>query len=253
MSGALLQVRAVTKRFGGLAAVNDVSFDIERGQVFGLIGPNGAGKSTLFNVIAGALPPTSGSIRFCGSEIAGALAHEVARRGLSRAFQLVNLFHRLTVHENVLVGAERGLQMGWWGNVTHFGSFRKGRAASAAQAAKAMSLAGVQQLAASPIHALSYGQQRLVATARALAADPQLLLLDEPGAGLSESEVEQVRCAILKARDSGITVLMVEHNVPFIMSIADRMVVLDNGVKIAEGTPSEVQRSDAVLEAYLGR
>lgn len=252
MTDVLLQAQAVTKRFGGLVAVNEVSFDILRGEIRGLIGPNGAGKSSLFNLLAGALAPTSGSIRLNGREIGGAPAHEVARAGLSRGFQLVHLFPTLTVGENVLVGAERGLDMGWWQNITHLGGFRRTRAAAVLRAEEALAGAGIAHLSRTPVQELSYGQQRLVAAARAMAAEPQLLLLDEPGAGLSESELAQLRTSMLHARGRGMTILVVEHNVPFVMGIADRILVLNNGAQIADGAPSEVRENRNVMEAYLG-
>lgn len=253
MSEAALRVHRVTKRFGGLVAVNEVSFDITGGEICALIGPNGAGKSTLFNLVAGEANPTSGSIRLFGREIAGLRAHAIARLGLGRTFQLVHLFPSLSVGENVLVGAERGSRMGWLENVVHARGFRARLDCAIAGVERALDLAGIAHLAGRPVHTLSYGQQRLVAVARAMAAEPRLLLLDEPGAGLSETELGQLRTAILGARDRGMTVLVVEHNVPFVMALADRVVVLDGGITIAAGEPRDVQENPAVLEAYLGR
>jgi branched-chain amino acid transport system ATP-binding protein len=180
-------------------------------------------------------------------------SHRVAAAGVSRAFQLVNLFGSMTVAENVLVGAERHVRLKLWQAVSHLAGFAAERRAAVARARQAIQLVGIGHLADLPVSRVTYGQQRLVATARALAAEPRLLLLDEPAAGLAETEREALSNAIRRARDAGITVLLVEHNVDFVMRLTDHVAVLHFGRKIADGSPDEVRRSDAVIEAYLGR
>ncbi|MBN8958207.1 MAG: ATP-binding cassette domain-containing protein, partial [Rhizobiales bacterium] len=185
-----LQLSGVTKRFGGLIAVEGVDLDVPTGEICAVIGPNGAGKSTLFSMIAGALRPTEGSIHLDGMDITGRPSHEVALQGIARSFQLVNLFTSMTVAENVLVGAERHATLGLWPSMSHLGRFGRERREAEERAAHAIDLVGIGDIADHPIGRITYGQQRLVAAARALAARPKLLLLDEPAAGLSEPEVE---------------------------------------------------------------
>jgi branched-chain amino acid transport system ATP-binding protein len=243
MSAALVAVTDVSKRFEGLVAVDRMSFTLERGEICGLIGPNGAGKSTLFGVIAGAVVPTAGNVTLDGRDITGAGSDAVARLGIARAFQLVNLFGSMTVRDNVLAGAENGRLF----------PRRAARRRARDDAWWALELVGIADLAAAPVDALTYGQQRLVATARALASRPKVLLLDEPAAGLSEVEVERLCDSIRRARNAGISILIVEHNVPLVMRLCDRVIVMQNGAKIADGPALDVQRSDVVAEAYLGR
>ena len=249
----LLCLRSLSKRFGGLTALQDVDLDVAQREICGVIGPNGAGKSTLFNVVAGALAPTAGEVMLGGMSIGGMPSHRVAAAGVSRAFQLVNLFGSMTVAENVLVGAERHDRLKLWQAISHLAGYATERRSAVARARRAIQLVGIGQFADMPVSRVTYGQQRLVATARALAAEPRLLLLDEPAAGLSEPEREALSDAIRRARDAGTTVLLVEHNVDFVMRLTDHVAVLHFGRKIADGAPQEVRRSDAVIEAYLGR
>ena len=235
----ILQVQEVSKRFGGLQALQDVSFEIAEGEILGLIGPNGAGKTTLFNVINGVYPPTQGQVVFRGERITGLPSYEVARRGLARAHQVVRPLNDLTVRENVMVGA-------CFGRERH----SLGRAATIAdQALAQVGLADRgDQLAAT----LNVGQKKRLEMARALAAQPYLLLLDEVLAGLNPLEIAGMMETVRQIRDQGYTILMIEHVMQAIMSISDRLIVLDYGQLIASGTPGEVAANPQVIEAYLG-
>ncbi len=251
-AGALLSLRNVGKRFGGLAAVVDLGFDIAAREICGLIGPNGAGKSTTFNLIAGELAPNSGQLFFLGRNITGAPSYVVARLGIARMFQAVHLFESMTVGENILVGADRHEQLGFFSSMLRFAGHRRRENAALARAHKATESLGLENIARHPVSSLPFGQQRLVAVARALASEPHLLLLDEPAAGLSAVELEALAYALRRARAAGVTVLLVEHNVEFVTGLCDHIVVMHGGRKIADGTPAEVQSSAAVQEAYLG-
>jgi len=252
-AGPLLRLRGISKRFGGLTALEAVDLDVARQEICGVIGPNGAGKSTLFNIVAGALTASEGEARLEEKKISGLPSYRVAAAGISRAFQLVNLFGSMTVAENVLVGAERHDRLKIWQALAHRGGFARDRGEAVARVRRAIELMGIGPLAALPVSRITYGQQRLVATARALAAEPRLLLLDEPAAGLAGPEIEALSGAIRRVRDAGTTVLLVEHNVDFVMRLCDHVAVLHFGRKIADGTPEEVRGSEAVIEAYLGR
>jgi branched-chain amino acid transport system permease protein len=246
----LLSVRNATKRFGGLVAVNDVGFDVAAGQILALIGPNGAGKSTTFNLVTGVLKPTSGTITFDGKRIDDATPQAIAKLGVARTFQHVKLVPDMSVEENVALGAFLRGRSGALASMLRLD--RADEAALRAEARKQLARVGLADAAQRPAASLPLGQQRLVEIARALANDPILLLLDEPAAGLRHREKEELAELLRKLRDEGVTVVLVEHDMGFVMGIAERIVVLDFGTKIAEGTADEVRDDPAVIAAYLG-
>jgi branched-chain amino acid transport system ATP-binding protein len=235
----MLQVQGVSKRFGGLQALTEVTFDLPAGEILGLIGPNGAGKTTLFNVINGVYPPEAGRVIFRGRDITGLPPYEVARRGLARAHQVVRPLHDLTVRENVQVGA-------CFGREEH-SLTEAGRVADAA-----LAQVGLLERASLPASSLNVAQKKRLELARALAARPYLLLLDEVLAGLNPSEISLMVETIRAIREEGITILMIEHVMQAVMNVSDRVLVLDYGMLIAEGTPEEVVNNPQVIEAYLG-
>ena len=253
MSAPLLRVQELSKRFGGLLAVDSVSFDVDHGEICAVIGPNGAGKTTLFNLIAGQQSPNKGTVRLGEEDITGLPDYTVAQRGVGRAFQLVHLFESMSVADNVLLGAEDHSRLRIASAATHLGGHRRRWEVTRASAEEALKLVGIKHLANRSIGSLSFGQQRLVGAARALASRPRLVLLDEPAAGLSQSELDALREAVIRVRSSRTSVLIVEHNVEFVLSLCEHVVVMNFGRKIAEGSPSEIRRSEAVVEAYLGR
>ena len=251
MSADFLRVEAVSKHFQGLKAVDDVSFAVAKGELVGLIGPNGAGKTTLFNVIAGALPPTAGRVRFEGASLDGLDSAAIARRGLARTYQNLRVFPDITVFDNVSVGAAgrhgvslAGTLLPWIG--------RARDAAIARETAEALERFGLRDAADRLAGNLAYGQKKLLEIARALALKPKLLLLDEPAAGLNESETTALADLVRALVRDGLTVLLVEHDMPMVMRICDRIVVLESGRKIADAAPAAVRADPAVRAAYLG-
>jgi branched-chain amino acid transport system ATP-binding protein len=250
---ALLQVVDVGKSFGGLSAVSGVSFSVGEGEVLGLIGPNGAGKTTLFNLITSMFPTTGGHILFRGEPIENLKPHSVTRKGISRTFQNIRLFAQMTSRENVMVGRHARSRAGIWGSVLRTRSQRAEEAQIRKKTDELLALMGLAGYEEFPAGKLPYGHQRRLEIARALAAEPRLLLLDEPAAGMNESETRDLHRTILTIRALGVTVLLIEHDMSLIMKVCDRLVVLNFGKKIAEGTPEEIRGNPEVVEAYLGK
>jgi len=249
---AILQVVSLRKNFGGVVALDDLSFEVREGQIKSVIGPNGAGKTTLFNIISGLYPPTSGQVEFRAKDIARLAPHVVARRGISRTFQNLQVFANMSVLENVMVGRHCRTTVGLLRSAVKFPRVLREERLIKSTAMELLSFVGLEDSAHRGAATLPFGKQRLVEIARALATDPKLLLLDEPASGLNVRETEEVGRLIQKIRDMGKTVVVVEHDMSLVMGISEEVLVLDHGRRIAEGSPREVQKHPEVLRVYLG-
>lgn len=250
---ALLDLNQVTRYFGGLSALRGVSLQVQPGQIKAVIGPNGAGKTTLFNLITGVFPPSGGTIRFGQRELSGLRPHQIATQGISRTFQTAEIFHNMTLLENVLVGRHNQSRTGFFRSALKTLGARKEERSSVESARHWLNFTGVNETLEAPTSSVPFVIHRKVEIARALATEPELLLLDEPAAGLNIRETEEMGELIRRIREAGVTVLLIEHDMSLVMDISDEICVLNFGEKIAEGTPKEIHKNEVVIEAYLGK
>lgn len=249
---ALLEVKGLTKRFGGLTAVNALDLVVGERGILGLIGPNGAGKSTVFNLISGVHPPTAGRVWFRGEEITGRPPHVIARKGIVRTFQAATLFHEHSLLENVRVARHLHLRTGLWGVLVHSRAYRREEKENTRKAVELLEVVGLASVVEELAKNLPHGHQRALGVAVAMATEPALVMLDEPLTGMNREEASAMMGIIRKIRERGITILLVEHDMRAVMGLCDRIVVLNYGNKIAEGSAEEIKGNPAVIEAYLG-
>ncbi|MFI3272105.1 MAG: ABC transporter ATP-binding protein [Pseudomonadota bacterium] len=249
---SLLELDSVTKTFGGLVAVNDASFTVDEGSIVGLIGPNGAGKTTVFNLITGNYRPNSGDIRFNGQSITSTSTHKIVELGIARTFQTIRLFQNMSAMENVLAGRHCRMVSGILGAMLHLPKYKAEEKLAMERAFAELDFVGLADQHDNLAKNLSYGNQRLLEIARALATEPRFIILDEPAGGMNDQETAQLIGTIEAIRARGISVLLIEHDMSLVMKVCEKLVVLEYGAKIAEGTPSEIKRNPCVIEAYLG-
>ena len=252
MAETLLKIDHLTQRFGGITAVLDLNFEVEEGSIVSLIGPNGAGKTTLFNCVTGIYEPTEGDITFKNQSICGIKPHDICELGIARTFQNIRLFSGMTIEENVLIGRHCRTSSGLIDSFAHLSTHRKDQAEGRSKAAELLEFVGLDTPSDEVAANLPYGHQRRLEIARAMPTEPTILLLDEPAAGLTTPEKIELKELVSAVRAQGVTIVLIEHCMRFVMDISDKIIVLDYGEKIAEGTAEEIQKNQTVIDAYLG-